>query len=130
MAYNIEEKNLILTEQKLGIVFPKSYRNSIMKNNGGHVISPLGVVWELFSIYDNSDKKRLRKTAVDLIHENKTAWNEYGLPENLYAIGNADGEYLVFKKIKDNLLEDAVYQYCHSYGLKQLATDFNMLTHE
>ena len=133
MAYNVDEKYILLTEQKLGIVFPESYRNSIMKINGGHVISPLGEdegVWFLFSIYDDSDRKRLKRTAVDIIRENKTAWNEYGLPENLYAIGNADGEYLVFQKTENNKLEDALYRYHHSDGLEILVTDFSLLTHE
>lgn len=133
MAYNLDEKHIMLTEQKLNVVFPKSYRKAIMANNGGLVISPLGEeegVWFLYPFFDDTDKKRLKKTSIDIVRENQTAWNQYGLPQNLYAIGHSDDEYLVFKKTENNLLEDAVYKYHHSYNLELLADDFSMLTHE
>jgi hypothetical protein len=141
MAYNVDEKYIALTEQKLGILFPESYRNSIMKINGGIVMLPSDEsdedleVWPLYRIYDNSDKKRLKRTAIDLIRENELAWNQYNLPKHLYAIGYSDGAYLVFKKGKDVKLEPALYihdmlGYHRDLELTHLVSDFSELAHE
>lgn len=133
MALDLDEKFIISAENKLAVTFPASYRLSMMQNNGGCVISPNGEeagVWFLFSFLDSSDKKCLKRTAVDIVRENHTAWNDYGLPKNLYAIGNADEEYLVFNKKDDNTLEDTVYIFNPQDGLIELAADFKLLTHE
>ena len=133
MAFDVSEKYVIETEQKLGVVFPKSYRDSIMEINGGMVVSPQGEeegVWFLFSICDKSDKNRLRRTAQDIVRENEAAWNYYGMPDNLYSIGGDNSEYIVFQKTQSGKLDDAVYLYHPSYGVKLLSSDFSELTHQ
>lgn len=141
MAYDVDEKYIISTEQKLGIRFPESYRRSIMKNNGGVALFPPNgdeddqEDWQLLSIYDDSDKKRLKRTALDLIYENKQFWNAEDLewPKDFYAITRWSNDgCLAFKKGEGVQLEPAVYRYgINNYELELqfLAADFSELAH-
>lgn len=63
------------TERKLGVKFPPSFVVRMVKNNVDEVsISP--EVWQLYSLLDSSDRKRLARICNDII----PSANAPGLP--------------------------------------------------
>lgn len=58
--------------QKLGIRLPISYIVEMQRSNGGD-INVAGDDWQLFPIYDDSDKNSIRRTCNDIVRETKLA---------------------------------------------------------
>jgi hypothetical protein len=117
MAFPVEEKFIENAEAELGVKFPESFRNKMMKLNGGCVQIPSDDevdedeldYYELNPFYDTSDKKRIKRTCNSIVHETKIYREQYGLPQNLIVLADSDGDLLVYK-IEDNVIIDpAVY---------------------
>jgi hypothetical protein len=118
VPFPIEETELVATEEKLGAKFPTSFRERMMRQNGGE-INAGDDVWRLFPFLDASDKKRLSRTCNDIVRETEVAKGWRGFPHNAVAIGaNGAGDHLIFLKQqgKDGVLESAVYWWDHETG--------------
>jgi hypothetical protein len=117
MAFPVEEKFIEIAEAELGIRFPESFRNKMMKLNGGYVQVPIEdevgedevEYYELNPFYDTSDKKRIKRTCNSIVHETKTYRDQYGLPQNLIVLANSDGDLLVYKIEENGKIDPAVY---------------------
>lgn len=97
MAFPVEDKYIANAEKELGAKFPASFREKMMKSNGGSVEVSTDY-FELHPFYDTSDKKRIKRTCNSILHETKTAREHYRLPQNLIVIGNnGGGDVLVYK---------------------------------
>jgi hypothetical protein len=117
MAFPVEEKFIEIAEAELGIRFPESFRNKMMKLNGGYVQFSIEddvgedevEYYELNPFYDTSDKKRIKRTCNSIVHETKTYRDQYGLPQNLIVLANSDGDLLVYKIEENGKIDPAVY---------------------
>jgi hypothetical protein len=118
MAFPVEEKFIEIAEAELGIRFPESFRNKMMKLNGGYVQFSIEddvgedevEYYELNPFYDTSDKKRIKRTCNSIVHETKTYRDQYGLPQNLIVLANSDGDLLVYKIEENGKIDPAVYR--------------------
>lgn len=117
MAFPVEEKFIELAEAELGIKFPESFRDKMLKLNGGCVLlsdedemdeNEVGY-YELNPFYDTSDKKRIKRTCNSIVHETKTHREQYGLPQNLIVLADSDGELLVYKIEENGTIDPKVY---------------------
>jgi len=112
MAFPVEEKFIEIAEAELGIKFPESFRNKMMKLNGGCVQLPdedeVGY-YELNPFYDTSDKKRIKRTCNSIVHETKTYREQYGLPQNLIVLADSDGDLLIYRIEENGKIDPKVY---------------------
>jgi len=124
MGFNLEKKFIIETEKQLNYVFSDSYAKKMTNNNGGELtIENEG--WFLFPIFDNSDKKRLKRTFNDIIRETKFFHSQYeGFNEYITFAYNGSGDYLLFNK---NIKKEIFIFFHESEEIKKIANDFNEL---
>ena len=106
MPFPIEEKIYHSSEKELGVRFPESFREKMMKENGGSVA--VGIGFYLHPFFDTSSKKRLKRTC-NSISATKRDWEQYGLPKDYVNIGtNEYGDTLVFVRDANGKLENRV----------------------
>ncbi len=129
MPFPVEEKYIQKAETELGIRFPESFRQKMMKNNGEGV--EVGEdYFELHPFYDTSDKKRIKRTCNSIVHETKMARDHYRLPTDLIVIGNnCSGDVLVYKVQRNGDIDPTVYWFDHeTEELVFAADEFSDLT--
>ena len=129
MPFPVEEKYIQKAENELGIRFPESFRQKMMKNNGEGV--EVGEdYFELHPFYDTSDKKRIKRTCNSIVHETKMARDHYRLPTDLIVIGNnGGGDVLVYKVQRNGDIDPTVYWFDHeTEELVFAADEFSDLT--
>ena len=127
MAFDLDEKYILETENKLSGRLPDTYKKEMMQNNGGTVYLD-DEDWELFPIADTSDKKRIARSANHIIYETNQANKWLKFPEDALAIASDGyGNLLIFKKENDKYSNE-IYLWNHETGdLEQVANDFNEL---
>ena len=128
MAFPVEEKYIEKAEAELGVKFPESFRNKMMKKNGGEV-EVSDDSFELHPFYDTSDKKRIKRTCNSIVHETKNSQTYYRLPSNLIVIGNnGGGDELVYKVEENRNINPTVYWFNHeTEEIEHAANDFSEL---
>ena len=128
MAFPVETKFIEKAEAELGAKFPASFREKMMRLNGGGVEVETDY-FELHPFYDTSDKKRIKRTCNSIVHETKTARDHYRLPKNLIVIGNnGGGDVLVYKIEENGEIDPTVYWFDHeTEELVFAASDFSEL---
>ena len=112
--------------QKLGIRLPLSYIAHMQRSNGGEV-DVADDTWQLFPIFDDSHKNRIKRTCNDIVRETKVARDWTGFPPNGNAIAsNGTGDKLAFmpNESKERLAEQ-VYCWDHETSESRVvAEDF------
>jgi hypothetical protein len=130
MPFSTEEKFIQQAEQKLGVIFPKSYRESMIRSNGGE-IATVDDDWQLYPIFDDSDRTRLKRSCNDVVRETSTARQWTGFPERGIAIGtNGEGDVLVFLPIDSDpkQLDCKLYVWNHEdRGVQVITDDFSQV---
>ena len=109
MAFPVAEDKIQAAEETLGRRLPDSLRERLLQNNGGEVIDDEGNDWILHPVRDDSDRKRLARTANDIIRETESAREWEDFPENAIAIAN-DGTGDLIVLLPD---DDAFYIWSH-----------------
>jgi cell wall assembly regulator SMI1 len=79
MAFPVSEDKFMDAETALGMRFPDPLRNRLKIQNGGEV-SASDDGWLLYPVRDASDRKRLSRTANDIVTETKNAREWRGFP--------------------------------------------------
>ena len=127
MPFDLSEEQLQATEAEIGTQFPESYRQQMMRSNGGEV-DAASDHWNLIPLRDTSDRKRLSRTANHVLVATKSlsgfpTWNE-----NAVAIAeNGTGDALVMIREGDQI-KPQVFCWCHEDGAVELiAEDFSSL---
>ena len=96
MPFPVDSVFIDRAAEKLGIRLPLSYIAHMQRANGGEV-DAADDTWQLFPIYDDSDKKRIARTCNDIVRETKVAQEWNGFPPNAVAIAsNGTGDKLIF----------------------------------
>jgi len=112
MAFNLDEKYIIECEKELGAKLPSSYREAMLSSNGGE-IDVAGDSWELYPIFDKSDRKRISRTCNHIISETKSSQEWEGFPSDALAIAsNGCGDSIVLLK-SNNTYNNELYIWSH-----------------
>jgi len=129
MAFDLHEKFIVAAEKTLNCKLPSSYRWSMQENNGGTIEADDGF-WDLFTIADNSDKKRLSRSCNNIITEMKRSSLRANFPKNVLAIASdGTGDLMILKKDPSgDCYFDNVYIWFHETGeIVELVSDFKEL---
>lgn len=95
MALPTTETFIAATEAKLGRALPLWLRSRLLQNNGGSLEAG-GEYWELFSVFDTTDRKHITRSATNIPGETASAREWVGFPASAIAIaGNGGGDYLI-----------------------------------
>lgn len=103
MAFPASEDVLARAEGTLGRRFPEYLRTRLARSNGGD-ISTAEDDWLLIPVRDHSDRKRLARTANDMVYETAQARKSHGFPEGGIAVAaNGSGDWLVLLPGADDM---------------------------
>ncbi|WEX89823.1 SMI1/KNR4 family protein [Sinorhizobium garamanticum] len=103
MTFPVSEDKIIAAETALGRRLPRELRTRLQNLNGGALVAA-GDDWILHPVRDNSDQKRISRTANDVILETKAAREWRGFPADGIAIAsNGTGDRLVLVPESDNV---------------------------
>lgn len=125
MPFPVDERYIHDAEVKLGARFPQSYRDQMSRENGGS-IQAVDDDWDLYPVLDTSDRKRLGRTANDVVRETASARERRRFPQYAVAFaGNGTGDQLVFlpSQADRTVLEPQVYMWSHETGELMLVAD-------
>lgn len=128
MAFATSEEVILENELELGCTFPLSFKNKMLKENGGEIeFEDEG--WQIFPFYDKTDRKTRSRTCNSIIKETASASEWRGFPKEAIAIaGNGSGDFLVFLK-KEKQISNEVYIWSHeTTELTKVANNFSELT--
>ena len=117
-------------EAKLAVKLPASFRNHLLKSNGGEV-TVMELEWELNPVLDTSDKEHARRTGVDIVMETASAREWRGFPPRAVAAGSDGcGNHLVFLPDEHDAttLKPTLYIWWHEGSeLEVAASDFSQV---
>ena len=127
MAFNLEEKYLVETENALGAKLPDSYRLAMMKNNGG-TVDAVDDDWELIPILDAADRKRLARSCNDILKETASFREWRGFPADAVVIAeNGSGDCIVFIRDGDRFNPQPHVWSHETRALVKIGDDFSAL---
>ena len=117
MPFTVDEKWIKEAESKLNVIFPLSYRETISKENRGH-LTIKDETWDLYPVWDKADRKRLKRTCNDIVHETKVCYDCTGFPSKAVAIAtNGCGDQLILLPEEGtNKLNETLYFWSHETG--------------
>ena len=130
MALPLDIAFLKRAETNLGRKLPLGYAVKMCRENGGDIATGSDS-WLLFPIFDDSDRKRLKRTCNDIIRETTWARDWPRFPQDALAIGaNGCGDKLVLLADQEtDRFSDEVYWWDHETGeLNQVADSFEELS--
>jgi SMI1-KNR4 cell-wall len=124
MPFDLSESFVVAAERELGARLPESYRNAMLRSNGGELEANEDT-WQQYPIADTSDRKRLTRSANHILKESEVCRGWPRFPQGAVAIaGNGGGDHLVFVK-RGQAFGPAVYIWSHETGLlEKVANDF------
>jgi len=125
MPFPVDAKFIDEAERKLGVTFPSMFRGRVMKDNGGDIEAG-DDDWQLFPFFDNSDRKRIARTANDVVRETTKAREWPAFPPGAVAIAsNGTGDLLVFlpKDGAPSELAPEVHRWSHENGTTEPVAD-------
>lgn len=130
MAFPIDIKYIIETEQELGLAFPDNFKSKMAQVNGGELMTG-DDDWQLFPFFDKSDNKRISRTCNNIILETNQAKQWENFPVNGIAIGsNGFGDLLLLLPTKEDnrKLSDEIFMWFHETGeTEKIADSINEL---
>ena len=103
MAFPVSEDKIISAETALGRRLPERLRKRLEIQNGGDVATEEDD-WTLHPVRDASDRKRLSRTANDMVTETRTQRQWRGFPPTAIAIAsNGCGDVLIIRPDSDDI---------------------------
>jgi len=118
MAFPTTERFIEAAEAKLGASFPAWLRARLLAENGG-TIEAADDFWELFSVFDTTDRKHIARSSTNIPGETESAKDWPGFPPSAVAIAsNGSGDLLVLLPVADNpaVLGSTVHLWQHDAG--------------
>ncbi|MCW8877403.1 MAG: SMI1/KNR4 family protein [Kangiellaceae bacterium] len=117
MPFPLDEKFIISAEERLKAKFPEGFRNAMMEVNAREVYVKeciLAEEFDFFPFFDDSDRKRVKRTCNDIVKETMSAREGWELGDDLVAIaGNGTGDLLLYRIGEDGQMEDGVLWWNH-----------------
>ena len=121
---------IVEAESQLGVQLPESFRAHLLASNGGEV-DVEDDTWQVYPVFDKSDRKRIARTANHIVYETKQSRNWSGFPSHAVAFAdNGSGDKLVFlpSTPESKQLGNTVYLWDHeTRKTSVVAGDFNQL---
>jgi hypothetical protein len=127
MSFDLAESFISGVEQQLGATLPVSYRDAMLRANGGeleiHTES-----WQQYPIEETSDRKRISRSTNHVLKETEVCLRWPHFPKHALAIaGNGSGDQLVLTR-QGGTFDPSVYIWSHETGtLAKVASDFSEL---
>jgi len=90
MALPTTEPFIAAAEARLGVALPGWLRARLLQANGGNLEAE-GEYWELFSVLDTTDRKRITRSATNIPGETASAREWTGFPPQAIAIARNGG---------------------------------------
>lgn len=116
MAFPVDNKYIEETETDLKVKFPDRFKQRMIKNNGGELVTD-EFEFELFPFFDKSNKKRISRTCNHIGLETKNAKEWAGFPENTIAIASDGfGNYMILQHEGDGILKEDILFWNHETG--------------
>ena|SRR5690606_4547748 len=118
MAFPTTERFIEEAEAKLGVSLPIWLRARLLTENGG-TIEAADDYWELFSVFDTTDRKHIARSSTNIPGETESARDWPGFPPSAVAIAaDGSGDLLVLLPTTDNpaVLGPTVYLWQHEAG--------------
>ena len=118
MAFPTTESFIETAEAKLGVSLPPWLRARLLAKNGG-AIEAADDYWELFSVFDTTDRKHISRSSTNIPGETESARDWPGFPSSAVAIAsNGTGDLLVLLPAADSptTLGATVYLWQHETG--------------
>jgi hypothetical protein len=122
MPFPVDTKFIDQAESKLGVKFPNSFRAGMTELNGGEIETD-DELWQLHPFFDTSDKKRLKRTANDIVRETASASDWTRFPEGAIAIASGqcgDIAVLMPDETDPTRLRDIVLRWDHETGATKI----------
>jgi hypothetical protein len=98
MPFPVDDSRIAAAEEALGRRLPDGLRERPWQENGGE-IEAAGIVWYLHPVRDDTDRRRLRRTATsNIVHETEEAREAFKelFPDGAVVVANdGGGDYLV-----------------------------------
>jgi hypothetical protein len=132
MAFPLDIQFVKRAEARLGRKLPLGYVVKMCRDNSGQVATG-DDEWQLYPIFDDSDRKRLKRTCNDIVRETASARDWPGFPPGALAIGsNGGGDHLVLLADPEtDRYTEAVYWWDHETdALHKVADAFEELSSE
>jgi hypothetical protein len=130
MAFPLDIQFVKHAEAKLGRKLPLAYVAEMCRENGGEVATETDHWW-LYPIFDDSDRKRLKRTCNDIVRETASARKWPNFPETALAIGNNGGgdQLVILADPQTDRYADAIYWWDHETGeLNKVVDDFKQMS--
>lgn len=128
MPFPTSEEFISEEERRLGAGLPATFRAYLSESNGGEV-EVLEDVWQVFPVFDSSERKRSARTANHLFRERDVSRSWGGFPIDALPFADCgSGDRLVFLLESETKYGEAVYLWSHEQrNLEKLAESFNQL---
>ena len=113
MALPTTERFITATEAELGLTLPNWLRERLLRANGG-TVEAAGEYWELFSVFDTTDRKHIARSTTNIPRETSSAREWVGFPQLAVAIAcNGGGDYLILLPESQSQLCSTAYRWQH-----------------
>jgi SMI1 / KNR4 family (SUKH-1) len=121
MPFPVSEPFVARAEQDVGRMLPEGLRNRLMQDNGG-MIAVAGGEWSLHPVWDDSDRRRIARTANHVVRETAQAWHRHGFPPDAVSVAkDGYGNHLVLLPGSDE-----IWFWDHETGLlRTIAVDWD-----
>ncbi|MBH5329555.1 SMI1/KNR4 family protein [Eikenella sp. S3360] len=133
MPFPVDPQYIQAAEQALGIRFPPRFKARLVAENGGEILLEPGnedSSFLLLPVFDQSDKKRLRRTCNHIAKETAAARANWpGFPAQAVVIGdNQGGELLVLLPQSPQQLGETLFVWSSDGGeLEEVAGSIDEL---
>ena len=109
MPHPLPPSCLAAAEATFGRRLPAGYAARLLRENGG-TVACRGEHFELYPVRDETDRKRLARTAVDVVVETESASSWPRFPAGALAVGhNGTGDLLILRPDPDSPADSPRY---------------------
>ena len=113
MALPTTAKFIAATEAEIGFALPGWLSDRLHRANGG-TVEVAGEYWELFSVFDTTDRKHIARSTTNIPRETASAREWVGFPHSAVAIAcNGGGDYLILLPESQSRLYSSAYRWRH-----------------
>jgi hypothetical protein len=105
MGLPVDDERIAETEARLGRPLPEGFRELTKQSNGGTSIKVGGTSFDVYAVWDPSDRKRMGRSANHVIRETESMYRDLGdfLPAGgVILASNAGGDPLI--QLPDGML--------------------------